>query len=363
MLKVSKETIFRILALICLVVFAYYFSNIVMYVFLSYILALICKPLAVKLSTVKIYKWKISYGLSSMLSIFIFLLVFAFSMLFFVPSLVAEIGMLGNINYDTLSSSLNVFLANIQDFLYENAIMDRDTTLVGLITDEIKNVVNLNSLSLLIGNVVSFTGSFFFGLFSVVFVTFFFLKDDIKLDSIARIFVSDEQVHRVTYVSNKVNNLLSRYFIGSLVRIIIMIILLYIGFIIFGVKGALLQAFMGGVLNIIPYLGPVIGVVISSLFGIIDCLSVEMYTEIMPITLKIIGVYVVANVVDNVVLQPMIFSQSVKAHPIEIFLVTIMGGDVAGMTGMILAIPVYTILRVAVIEIYKYVQESKKVVT
>ena len=94
--------------------------------------------------------------------------------------------------------------------------------------------------------------------------------------------------------------------------------------------------------------------------GFVNCVSVEAYTEIIPVIIKIAGIYLVANVIDNLLLQPYIFSQSVKIHAIEVFLVTIIGGKIAGISGMILAIPVYTILRTTVIEIYNYVVTNDK---
>jgi len=156
-------------------------------------------------------------------------------------------------------------------------------------------------------------------------------------------------------VSEKINHLLSRYYIGLFIEIVSMITLLYVGMALLGVKNALLMAFFGGVLNAIPYLGPLIGVLGSCLFGAVDCLSASEYQAILPTVLKIGGTFVFANLIDNIVLQPIIYSKSVKAHPVEIFLVIIMGGSFAGIMGMLFAIPVYTMIRTIVIEIFNYV--------
>ncbi|MEZ5197758.1 MAG: AI-2E family transporter [Bacteroidales bacterium] len=71
-----------------------------------------------------------------------------------------------------------------------------------------------------------------------------------------------------------------------------------------------------------------------------------MYEDIIPISTIIVGTFLVANLIDNMILQPLIYSTSVKAHPIEIFLVILMAGSLAGIPGMILAIPGYTVLRI-----------------
>jgi predicted PurR-regulated permease PerM len=67
---------------------------------------------------------------------------------------------------------------------------------------------------------------------------------------------------------------------------------------------------------------------------------------------RIISVSAVVHLIDNIFLQPMIFSKSVKVHPLEIFVIIFAGAKIAGISGMIFAIPVYTIFRVAVLEFY-----------
>jgi predicted PurR-regulated permease PerM len=65
------------------------------------------------------------------------------------------------------------------------------------------------------------------------------------------------------------------------------------------------------------------------------------------------------QITDNIVLQPLIFSKSVKAHPLEIFVIIFAGASLAGVLGMIAAIPVYTIIRVVLIELYQGYKQYK----
>jgi predicted PurR-regulated permease PerM len=125
-----------------------------------------------------------------------------------------------------------------------------------------------------------------------------------------------------------------------------MITLLITGLSIMGVSNAILIGFLGGMLNVIPYLGPIIGASIGTVLAIIAVLSAGTFTGIGWVAITVIGVFLAANLVDNILLQPLIYSNSVKAHPIEIFLVIIMAGSLAGIPGMVLAIPSYTVLRI-----------------
>ena len=343
-----------------IIVFFYFFPDIVVYVFLAFILALIGNPLAQWISKIKFYKWRIPYSIAAFISVLFFLGVVLLLIGTFIPFFIQEFRIIENINYEVLATYLEDRIAYLQTFLYDKQILDNNKTIVSIITEKIVGLVNLEQSSIFLGGVINMTSSFVVAMFTIFFVGFFFIKDDIRLDNFVRPFVNEQYATRLSVVSENINHLLSRYCMGSVIRILIMMLLIYVGCLALGISGAGFHAFFGGILNIIPYLGPIIGVLISILMGFVNCVSVEAYTEIIPVIIKIAGIYLVANVIDNLLLQPYIFSQSVKIHAIEVFLVTIIGGKIAGISGMILAIPVYTILRTTVIEIYNYVVTNDK---
>ena len=357
--NINSSLLIRICAILLVIALGWYFSNLVLYIFLAFIFSLIGKPVAQQINRIRIYKYRIPYGISAMLTMIVFILFFVLILLFLVPMLTREAQTIAAINYDDLSRNMSYLLDRVQDFLHSNNLMDKQETLVGLVTNEVKELANLTNFSNILGGVASATGSFLMGLFAVFFLTFFLIKDDIRLDSLAQMLIGEQHAARLTVVSEKINRLLSRYYIGLLIEIVSMMTLLYIGMAIFGIRGALLMAFFGGMLNAIPYLGPLIGIFCSCLFGVVDCLSVNDYQAIMPTMLEIAGTFIVANLIDNIVLQPLIYSQSVKTHPIEIFLVIIMGGTFAGILGMLFAIPVYTMIRTIVVELFRYVRNEK----
>lgn len=360
--NINAGLVMQVCVFLLVIVLAWYFSDIFLYLFLAFIFALIGKPVAHKINTIKIFRHAVPYGLSTVITMVILMLFFALFLFFFIPMLAREAHVIANIDYDALSVNLGYLLDSLQNFLYVNNLIDEHESLVGIITAEIKKFASLAAFSNILGGLVSVTSSFLIGLFAVFFLTFFFIKDDIRIDGIAQIMFGKKHAERVRLVSDKVNRLLSRYFIGLLIEIVAMITLLYTGMALFGIRGALLMAFMGGMLNAIPYLGPLIGAVGACLFGIINCISINDYQAIFPCMLKIAGTFIGANLIDNIILQPLIYSQSIKVHPVEIFLVIIMGGTLAGIPGMLFAIPAYSIIRTSVIEIYTYVntQEDKE---
>ena len=356
--KFNYGIIFRICSIIACFGFLYLFPDVVVYVFLAFILALMGKPLSRLISKIKIYKWRIPYTIGAIISTLFFLAVVLLLIGMFVPLIIQEFRNMENINYEAIAVYLENNIVSLQTFLYDKQIIDSNTTIVSIMTNEIKNLINAELFSNVLGGIINMTSRFVIALFMIFFVGFFFIKDDIRLENLAKPFVNAKYTDRISVVSEKINHLLSRYCIGSVVRVLVMTLILYIGFLFFKIPSAGFLAFLGGILNIIPYLGPVIGILISILLSFIGCVGAENYTQIVPAIIEIVGIYVVANIIDNILLQPYIFSRGLKIHAIEVFLVIIIGGKIAGIAGMILAIPVYTILRTTVIEIYNYVNQN-----
>ncbi|KXK39096.1 MAG: permease [Bacteroidetes bacterium OLB9] len=123
-------------------------------------------------------------------------------------------------------------------------------------------------------------------------------------------------------------------------------VILSVGLTFFGVKNALLIAFFAAIINVIPYIGPVIGMVFGVLLTISSNTDLAFYSGIMPIIFNVLIMFGIVHLIDNLVLQPNIFSKSVKAHPLEIFIIVMMGAKIGGIMGMVLAIPFYTAFRV-----------------
>jgi len=124
-------------------------------------------------------------------------------------------------------------------------------------------------------------------------------------------------------------------------------------------KQALLIGLTAAILNIIPYLGPLIGSGLGILMGLAFHIDLGI-VNLLPLAGYMALVFMAVQMVDNFIFQPFIFSSSVNAHPLEIFLVIMMAGSIGGVTGMIAAIPAYTILRVFAKEFFNNFRLVKK---
>jgi len=345
-----------IIGFLILVYIIWFFSNLVVYLLIAAVLAFIGQPLVRIIDKLKIGKYKMPHAISAGLTLIALIAVISLFFLIFVPVITRQANVISSIDFVYLGKQVENNMQSLEELLLNYKILDSDQTLELLITNELENLVNLTSAETIFKNVLGFAGSFFLGLFSVIFLTFFFLRDEHLFRNIIMMFVPVKYEDEASTILFDTNRLLSRYFIGLALEVFSMMGLISISLYILGVKNALLIGFLGGLMNIIPYLGPIIGATIGVIIGVTGSLSMEMYGDILSITVMILATFAGANLLDNFFLQPLIYSTSVKAHPIEIFLVILMAGSIAGIPGMILAIPSYTVLRIVAKQFFSNVK-------
>jgi predicted PurR-regulated permease PerM len=201
-------------------------------------------------------------------------------------------------------------------------------------------------------NIVGVVISVFIGIFAVFFISFFFLRDRTLFKTIFMLFIPksfEEKTERILQNSHK---MLFRYFGGLFLDILIYMTVLSSVLAILGVKSPILIGFIAGVCNLVPYIGPVMGCAIACTLTYISAISGGYVAEILPLFVKIICSFIVCNMLDAFLLQPNIYSKSVKAHPLEIFLVILLSGQLLGVLGMIFAIPLYTLFRIIAKEFF-----------
>lgn len=201
-------------------------------------------------------------------------------------------------------------------------------------------------------SVVGGIGSLAMGLFSVLFITFFLMKDTQIVHNSFFALIPDSKTKRVEKSVDTIKELLSRYFIGLVIQITILFTIYTVVLLIFGIENAVVIAFICALLNLVPYIGPMIGGALMFVLTMTENLGLDFQTETLPTTMYVMTGYLIAQLVDNFFSQPVIFSKSVKSHPLEIFLVIIIGGLLFGITGMILAVPMYTAIKVILKEFF-----------
>ena len=324
----------------------FFFPDIFLYFAIAIILSMLGRPLCEVLKKFHIKKFHLGDAVSSVLTMVAMFLVFSLIFLIIIPLVNKEIMILSNIDTDAIVKYFEKPLENIYNFLIQYNIIRPEEDILKMAENQLYSIVNWDNFSTIVEGIVSKMSSFVIGTFSTVFLTFFLLRDPDIVHNIFMAITPDDHTSRMKNILHDSRTMLTRYIFGLIAEVLCMMILIFIGLTIFGVKNALIIAVIGGLMNIVPYLGPLMGCAVGVVIGIISNLGIGTYDLILPNALEIIGVFLGANLIDNFVLQPTIYSKSVFAHPIEIFLVILMAGSIGGVVGMIVAIPSYTLIRI-----------------
>lgn len=340
---------YKHIALALIIAFlAWYFSDIFIFICISVVISLIGRPLMQLCQKVKFRNTSVSPTLAAVLSWFSLLALFSMFFLFLVPLIIEQANLISAIDVNLVSKYYNHFFSDLYAFLERYELVSEGQSMTSFFELKLKQVLSIISFSNIFNHFISTTGSLFLAVSIVIFLSFFFIKEpDIIKKSILSISPNNIE-HQVIKILSHSKRLLTRYFIGLLIELLSMMAIISGTLSILGVHNAMLIGFLGGLMNIIPYLGPIIGATIGLIIGVIYVLAFGLFDQLSFVIISIVTTFSIANLIDNFVLQPIIYSRSVKAHPIEIFLVIIMAGKVAGVVGMIAAIPTYTVLKVII---------------
>ncbi|MBN2746046.1 MAG: AI-2E family transporter [Bacteroidales bacterium] len=358
--KPSKELLISSLIIFLGLAFVYYFTSIVVYMIIAAVVALLVNPLKQLFQKISIRGKSIGNNLSSVMALLSFLVFTGGIISLLIPAIVSQTSELANLDYNAISQNINNSFIKTESTLRDYGIIDSNETLAAISQTYIQSFISGIQIDQITSGAISTLGSLFMGFFSIVFISFFFIRDENMFQNIILLFVPEIKKKNVQHILIKIKKMLSRYFIGLMTEMGAMMILESIGGFIIGLENAILLGFLGGLLNIIPYIGPLIGGFLAAVLVTISNISLGIDATI-PLVIGIVTVFAIANLIDNFLLQPIIYSNSVLAHPLEIFIVIIVGGSLYGPLGMILAIPVYTILRVIAKEFFSELDIVKKV--
>lgn len=334
--------ILQALAVIVLVGLGLYFiyciQAVIVYLLVSIVLALIANPIVEFLR--RRLKFGNTFAVAFTLTLFVFLLVGLISL--FIPLIVTQGNKLSLLDAHAIEIRLMALYQQVDTYLHQHN-MDLD----GLIKQsDITSKLKFNSITDFLNGIINTVSSLSIGLVSVFFITFFFLKDKVQFLVGAKYVLPEKHQEPILESVDKIRELLSRYFIGLIIQLTIVCILYLIVLLIFDVENAFVIAFLCALLNIIPYVGPMIGTGIAGVLTMLSNINADFSTVTLPTTLYVLIGFSIVQMIDNNITSPIIFSKSVKSHPLEIFLVVLISGILFGIMGMIIAVPTFTIVKV-----------------
>ncbi len=403
-ININNRYFLALIPLAILFAIIYYLSDIVGYVISAWILSMIGAPVVVFL------RKYVGKNAAALITLFGFVLIFFLLIWILVPPLVTQAKNITNIDYNKVILALEEPVRDWEKWLVDKKLLIDDSSLIkendqdspkageiiakniwldslGRLSDstESKHIglyiqvdasqpipeemtsnnnesQNLDFFDKIRENVsyylsprliqsmfsstVSFFGNILVAITSVFFIGFFFLREQGLFSEIISGIVPEGYEEQTRQAITQTSTLLIRYFIGILIQMTTIALFVSTSLALLGIKNALLIGFFAALMNIIPYMGPLIGAVFGVTITISSNLNVSFYDVLMPELIQVAIIFSIAQIIDNFILQPNIFSKSVKSHPLEIFILTLVAAKIGGILGMILAIPLYTVFRV-----------------
>ena len=351
--------IIKLGGLAIIVALCLYFKNVLIYIIAAFVVSLIGRPVMKLLRRIKIKGKSAPDWILAILTILViiaFLVLIVTQMIPLISNIIRDASALGSTS--TVGSNpiekVNQWLIGV----FPN--LDPDFDIAALLIQKVQELVDFGKVGGIVGSVASLVVDLFVALFSVTFISFFFIKEEGLFDRIICALVPDKHELTLNKTLNEIKELLSRYFVGLLIEMIGVALIDFLGLWLIArldFSYAIGIAFIAGLLNVIPYVGPIIGEVIGVVFGIVLKLGVGagLDVNVWVFALIILAIMLTAQLIDNFIYQPLIYSTSIKAHPLEIFIVLLMAGHIGGTIGMLVAIPAYTVVRVVAIRFfYRY---------
>ena len=348
----------------------WYFRSVLAYILVAVVISLIAKPLMNLLQKISIKGRKAPDWLLAAFSLVAVMGVLASVITMTVPIVSGIIKDISMLNIENSVRGIAVPLAEFNDFLRTSfPQLGENFRIEVTVFNEIQKMFDVSVFSSVIGSAASFLTSLGIALFSVIFIGFFFIKDDGLFTKIVCALVPDKHEETTEKAISDIGHLLSRYFIGILLEIAGVALVNFLGLLLvarLGFNAAIGIAALTGIFNVIPYVGPLLGGALGTVLGLL-----LKYTSASPIGLDVnfwvftailVAIFCFTQLIDNFVYQPLIYSTSIKSTPLEIFIVLLIVGHIGGPLAMIIAIPCYTVVRVIAFRFFGHIKAIRRLI-
>ena len=361
-MNLTQRNIAIALTLVVAGAIIWYFSDIVSYVLIAWVVSMLGQPfMRFMYQRVRIGKRHLPPSVSALLvlSFFIFILFSLISI--FVPLVVAQANNLSKIDYESFTKGLAIPLEQLTNWGHRFGLIKPKEDILIAMEHSFKTWFSPSLISDFFRNILMTASSVAIGTVSVIFISFFFLKERNMFTEFMAQLVPDQYDANVREAVSDTATKLSRYFSGLLLQMVFVVLFLTISLWILGIENALLIAIFAALINIVPYLGPMLGCAFALFITISSSLSLDFYDQTVPILIKVMVLFSTMQFLNDWIVQPAIFSNRVAAHPLEIFIATLVGAKIGGIGGMILAIPTYTVIRIIAREFFNHIRIVRKI--
>lgn len=311
----------------------YHFATLVGYAIIAIIFSYILDPLVNRIQTAGINR---TLAISLTLSALILILVWISTNI--IPIVANQMVELAS--QLSIQNVKNIAL-QIENRLIQEFTFLPDGFLSNNITQAFQELFSIGELPTALSNLIGIFTNIFSAALIIPFATFFFLKDGTRLRRQSLRLVPNKYFETTLSLIDKIETRLGIYFRSVLLQSLIVAFTSWVGLTYVGLNNALSVGIAVGLANTIPYFGPIIGYLLSIIVSIIE---VGDFSLVLPCIIAILLV----QILDNLVLQPLIFSRSADMHPVAILFIIMIGAETAGIIGMLLAIPIATVIKITI---------------
>lgn len=357
------KSFFSIVGIVALGFVLWYLRELIVFFVIAAVISIIGAPLVRKIKSIKLGKIKFGGAFAAAITLLLFISFFTGLVLLLSPLISEQANLISNLDTEQITQSLQGKFLILQDWLTSHHLTEVENSNQEFLIEKFKSIFNFNWISSLFDNIIGVMGNAFVAVFSILFIAFFLLKDGNMLASIIYALTPDKHLPKIKKILTNNDKMLTSYLIGVLIQIFITSTVVSVGLLIIGVDNALIIGILSGFMNVIPYIGPLFGLAIGIFVAVTTNLGLDADISILSLSLRVLLVFGIAQLVDNFFTQPVILSKSVNAHPLEIFLVISASATLAGIGGMIVAIPLYTAIKIIASEFlieYKFIQSLTK---
>ena len=320
------------------------FRDLLAYMLLAVAISFIGRPLVLAIHRIHIRNRPIPTGIGAGITL---LSMFAAAVLLFqifLPMVISQAEAVRQMNWLMLESTLSDRLVWLDQELGGLDLSGRGIPNSQFVLEELARWRNKSQVTDLLAGLLSGLSDLAVALFSVLFMSFFFLKDGALFRNMITAITPDGYEEKVDSIINRTTALLSRYFIGLVIQISLVTTTVTIGLWLVGTEHAFLLGLVAGIFNLVPYVGPLAGTAVGLL--LVAATFAAQPDQLFGALVGAGLTYAIAQLIDNLFTQPVVFASSVNAHPLEIFVVIAVAGSIGGPVGMMFAIPGYTLFRI-----------------
>ncbi|POS01626.1 putative PurR-regulated permease PerM [Flavobacterium croceum DSM 17960] len=346
--KIIANGLLRAIGILVLISIGCYFiytiQTVLYYIIIAFLTTLIANPV------VEFFRKKLKFSntIAITTTLILFILLMIGMLLLFVPLITSQSSNMSFLDSKNFQKSIQELYHQLDTtFKHYNINIDRIVS-----KSNVSSKINFSVVTDFINELINVLSSFGAGFASVLFIMFFMLKDKVYFIAIFKKLMPDDHEDKILASIEKTNTLLSRYFIGLLLQTLIIFVMYLIVLLIFGVENAFIIALISALLNIIPYLGPLISTALTTVLILLSGLGSNFQSEAIPTAIYVFIGFTIVQIIDNNVSNTVISSKSVNMHPLEVFIITIIGGLLMGIVGMIIAVPLLTVIKVVLKEFF-----------